>query len=378
MLTWPGSLDGTAAEPSPFLDELADHDEPAPERLAAVTEWRGEVLRPPGIADEVTSHALAAWQVEQRRESAEPPDQYDGALGEPMDLPATFSASQLTALGPCPFKWLAGKAFGLEPVEEPDAEPDPLTRGGLFHRVLELAVRAARLDGCLTADGLTARLSPAMDAALGQPPASHAEPLARAVAESAAEAGERTAVEDDDRGRFLGRLPNWERIREEWLAGLERAVRAESFLTDGAGPAELESWFRGEWLDLPVVGRVDRVDRGPAGVVLLDYKAGGSRPDGITRRETGKLGIDLQLPLYCAVYGQGATGAYLLLGKGRRDTGPRDDQSAELEAFAGEVLWRFDEGAFPVMPDVDVAACRYCEFSAICRVGQRNERKERT
>lgn len=78
---------------------------------------------------------------------------------------------------------------------------------------------------------------------------------------------------------------------------LSLTLQDPNFLPAGAEPVALERDFAGEWHGLKVRGRIDRIDRTEAGLVLIDYKTGKSRPAGI-KDQTGKASIDLQLPLY--------------------------------------------------------------------------------
>jgi len=82
----------------------------------------------------------------------------------------------------------------------------------------------------------------------------------------------------------MTRVRGWIHWREVYLAQLERAVRAEDFALPGAEIAQTEARFTGEWQGFEVVGRVDRIDRTPEGLVFVDYKScrrgesGGCRP----------------------------------------------------------------------------------------------------
>lgn len=136
-----------AAIPSPYLAQLRINAVEAPPLPVASLEearriyLRRDSLTLQNINHDVLPHAFHAWQVEKRREGAEAYDEYDGVIGLPLD-PGTrvFSASQLTALGQCAFKWFANKVLKLQDLEEAELELSALLRGNIYHRSLELAV----------------------------------------------------------------------------------------------------------------------------------------------------------------------------------------------------------------------------------------------
>ena len=130
----------------------------------------------------------------------------------------------------------------------------PPSSGSLYHRTLEIAARDA--EG--------------------------SEDVRQGVLENLEAAFEEAELELE-----LGRVRGWVHWREVYLAQLERAVRAEDFALPGAEVAQTEARFAGEWQGFEVVGRVDRVDRTPEGLVFVDYKSTASAPN-----------PDLQLSVY--------------------------------------------------------------------------------
>ena len=101
--------------------------------------------------DRVLSHAYHSWTVETRRESGQPPDEYDGAIAISSDPDRwVFSASQLTNLGQCAFKWFTQKLLHLLDLEEAEEELSPSLRGRLYHKTLELSVNWAKQQPPLT------------------------------------------------------------------------------------------------------------------------------------------------------------------------------------------------------------------------------------
>ena len=172
--------------------------------------------------DPVLLHAREAWRIERRRESGEPWDAYDGIVGVPLD-PArwTFSASQITALGQCAFKWFAQRRLGLGELEEAEEEVSPLVRGSIYHRALEIALSRAR------------GAEDVRQAAL--------EHLDAAFAEAETDVG-------------IPRQASWPMRRRQHLEVLRRALRAEDFFTPDGEIVALEQRFKGTWRGLPVPG----------------------------------------------------------------------------------------------------------------------------
>jgi RecB family exonuclease len=176
----------------------------------------------------------------------------------------SFSVSQLTDLGQCPFKWFARQLLALGAPAEAEAELSPSLKGQLYHKTAELVVAAVRED----------------------PARSPADPELLRSQFLAAE-----------RAIGLPALPAWAQRREEHLQQLGRILAEPSFWPQEAHPVALEQSFSGQWQGLPVTGRVDRIDRGPQGLVLIDYKTGSTQPAGV-QDSGGRAQLDLQLPLY--------------------------------------------------------------------------------
>ncbi|MGA7933645.1 MAG: PD-(D/E)XK nuclease family protein, partial [Kovacikia sp.] len=140
------SLEG---EPSAYFKRLDLSFSPVPTVAVASPEATRQLYlrQSPPLDDPVLEGAIAAFQVEEYRESSDPGNEYDGIVGIPFDYSQHwFSASQLTQLGQCPFKWFANRVLKLAEVEELDEELNPGLRGNLYHKVLELAIKAVQTD----------------------------------------------------------------------------------------------------------------------------------------------------------------------------------------------------------------------------------------
>ena len=220
---------------------------------------------PKAAIEEVLAAAIRAFKVESHRESAQPANEYDGIINQPFDYSDwTFSVSQLTKLGQCPFKWFADKVLKLGNPAEADNDLSPSLKGNLYHQVVELLVQAVQDNPQLALTDLDL------------------------IKEKFVEA---------ERKIDFPALPAWEIRRADHISKLATVLRKPDFWPPEAEPVALEKRFEGEWEGLKVTGRVDRIDRTPNGLVLIDYKTSSQRPKGL-KDSNGKASIDLQLQLY--------------------------------------------------------------------------------
>ncbi len=324
-LSWHGAdEDGAPAVRSLFVDDVLD----------LLTEGGVVVERPLGAAgfdDEglaPTARERARAQAANATPIAAPPI---APLDDPRVLAAlaareTWSASGLESWLACPVRWFVERF--LRPAElVPD--PEPLIRGTLAHAVLERALSQLRA-------GDDPR--PLRPADLPE-----AWRLAHAAIEE---------LRDDMR-----LSPNPERAR----AGLHRlegdVLRYLEWAADNGSvfaPAAFELQFGGRDDTLPAVdlgdglklsGRIDRVDRGPGGdVVVVDYKGASATPQARWARDDR-----LQLALYALALphvlddvARVAGALYQpLAGKSRRPRGALlQDADAELDVASTD---RVDE-----------------------------------
>lgn len=343
--SYPQLIGSKASLKSPYLARLRlEPTPPPPGCVASVEEARRIYLRRDGAPnDPVLPHAFHAWTVENRREGAALPDEYNGVVGLPLD-PATrvFSASQLTALGQCPFKWFVDKVLRLAELEEAENRCSPLLKGNLYHRCLELALTKVLGAADLSQVGM--------------------EQLKSAFWQAEQDLG-------------FPNLPAWNAQRSEHIKTLSRTIQQPDFLQPGAEIIALESEFEGELYGLKVRGRMDRVDRTPEGLVLWDYKTGSSKPIGI-KDDSGKANLDIQLPLYIHVAatlfpGEIVDAAYYYsLSKGKLFNAKSSEET--LSAIAQRVKTHLETGHYPVDPDVEQKVCRSCSYDMVCRNGSRN------
>jgi hypothetical protein len=351
------TVQGHETLPSPYLARLgvAEVDAALQTIVASPEELRRVLIRQPSEADDpVLSHARHALAVERERESTNCHDEYDGVTGVPLDAyKHVWSVSQLTALGQCPFGWFSQFALKLAEAEEAEDSLSAADRGNLYHKVLEAALKVAvRRTENPNAGVIREFVLGELDSAF------------RRV--------------EKEMGLTL--LPAWDAQRGEHLAVLRRAVAGADFIKDDAVVVASEQKFEGEWQGLKVRGAVDRIDRTPGGLVLVDYKSGASISPGPKDSE-GKTRLDIQLPLYTHVVSaslfngeQVADAYYYSPSKSRVIKRSLGGDPAPTSDFVGRIKAYLQEGRFPVEPDAERTACEYCDYDLVCRKGARVER----
>jgi hypothetical protein len=239
--------EGGPLQPSPFVDDVR----------ALFTEelWTGrgrrmlaEVTWPP--AEAPTPHELRRAQA---AAEARPDPAPLVAPVVPSVLAALAardreSARGLEAFAACGVRWVVEQLLRPDAV---DPDPEAMRRGSLVHAVLERTLRGLKVR---TGSG---RITPVtLDDAL--------EEMHRAIAEIGAVGG-------GARAKAAARALE---------VDLERYLRHEAESGAGYEPIQLEWGFGGDHDEAPalelegvaVSGRVDRIDSGPAGVVVTDYK----------------------------------------------------------------------------------------------------------
>ncbi len=240
--------EGGPLQESPFVDDVR----------ALFTEelWTGrgrrllaEVTWPP--AEAPTPHELRRAQafVEQRSDPAPLAAPSSPAVLAALAGRDRESARGLEAFAACGVRWVVEQLLRPDAV---DPDPEPMRRGSLIHAVLERTLRG------LKARTGSARVTPStVDAAL------------REMHDAIVEVG--TLSGGGARARAAARALE---------VDLERYLRHEAECGAGYEPERLEWGFGGDHDEAPalelegvaVSGRVDRIDIGPAGAVVTDYK----------------------------------------------------------------------------------------------------------
>jgi ATP-dependent helicase/nuclease subunit B len=265
------------------------------------------------------------------------------------------SASALETLGRCPRRYLYRYVLGLRPPDDPELDPDrwldPLQKGALLHTVYERTLAAARREG----------VGPAELAHVAQRILS--EEAKRALVEVPAPSEAVRLKELDDLEldirAFVEAVTPW---LDDWVA-LEL-----KFGLAGTDPVALP--VKGGTIN--VRGAIDRVDRTPEGLVVIDYKTG-STARYSTKSGTYDGGRRLQHLVYTRV-------AALLLAEpvarmeysfpthanlGESLAYP-PDRLRTGERLVGTMLDGVARGWF--LPTDAATDCTYCDFARLCGV----------
>ncbi|TAF50983.1 MAG: PD-(D/E)XK nuclease family protein [Oscillatoriales cyanobacterium] len=307
----------------------------------------------PAIArrDPTLLHARRCQRIELDREISPHYSPYDGLTDLPTDITQyVFSASQLSMLGQCGFKWFSRYGLQVNRPQEKETELSGRLRGQLYHKTLEGAMREAIGD-----DNPRDRVLAALEVAFA------------------------TAETD----LYLEQLPAWWAQRREHLDLLRRTIEHDSFFTPGAVIAKLESAFEGEWNGFKVKGYIDRADETPYGITLIEYKTRSSRPTQ-AQNSRGEAKFDLQLQLYVEAAGAAlfpdrtiSRAHYYSLTKAKSLGKLEVIDDIEAAAFADRLRGYLHTGSYPVQPDRAEQVCHYCDSELICRKGSRLKRKHR-
>ena len=299
---------------------------------------------PNDSSDQILPFIKHQFAVESRRESGAPADKYDGVIGIPVRR-TSWSASSLTKIGSCPFKWFASDVLMLSEPRESDTDLPANVRGTLLHKTLELAANRS-----ISAADIRSEMLSFLGEALTEAESSHGQLLV---------------------------VANWELRRPEQMQKLERAILSDEFIDADAIIIETEKRFEATFCGLMIKGTIDRIDRLADGrLVAVDYKHGSYY--GKIKDESGYLKVEIQLPIYSMLAlpklfpeHKIAGGRFLHLSE------PKITRSkeADLESLLTRIKALLEEGRFAVDPDLNHDACEYCEFDVVCRVGPRVELK---
>lgn len=363
FLTYPRILGSAPQRPSPYLQRLglepgphwADPPPPviATRQRARILQLQAAATDPNLTDDPVLPWAVRAWRVERDRELGRLTE-FDGLLGASFAIDPrsrTFSASQLTDLGQCEFKWFTKHLLKAREFDEADDEWSPLKTGNFYHRVLEKALQNRNLktpEDCLA----------------------HLENLI-------------SDVEEEDR---LGQILGWNARRPELIQRLENFIRSPFFLPEDTTILGCEWEFSGDCCDLKITGKIDRIDLRSEGMVLIDYKSGETLPKNGPKDGQGyTTKADIQLMLYEIVAAPLITQtfeldappietAYYSIKAAQKLPATRDELA--LESLAAHVKQTLAMGAYVVNPDRDRNACGTCRSHLACRAGDRLDRRQ--
>ncbi len=244
-----------------------------------------------------------------------------------------FKVTRLEVYRNCPYRYYLRAVLGLEPAEEPTAEPEGRLLGTVLHSLLERLFKeqpdSERIDEKLLDFLVTElerrRLNPFL----------------------------RLWIED------------WVKARKDWFRDQELARAEGSWRVDpGWLERDLELSFEKEGFRLR--GRVDRVDWRGNCARVLDYKTGKEQ---YFKRKIA-TGESIQLPLYSEMIRRlekaevDSFGIYSFLdSKLVQITQPREAMRAAV-GFASDAVSGIREGLFEAR---ESQTCRYCEYNEFCQ-----------
>jgi len=319
----------------------------------------------------------------------------------------TFSPSQIDTYSDCPTRFWMRYVLHIKQPEEPTRDTPPTAVGSLVHHILEAFVHALRRElgqPAVLQDPLARTAVCVLDLGLGDA----AKARARAC-ELMLEAIEIAKAEVKPKGPFwagtLNMLAAGLSGRGELGSGLllrfidhELERNAQGFgirfvelrIVAGSKATPKEPDIVPELVALPIPGgfvrlqgSVDRVDEGPEGLQIIDYKTGGAKT-------TADIcdGAAFQLPIYLAAV-SAKTGvspygmAYYLtpllkalkledvtLHRKKRAFDVAELVNVHLPRRLGSMLDALSRGVFVHLPSRPTSGekspCGYCEFSTAC------------
>jgi len=155
-----------------------------------------------------------------------------------------------------------------------------------------------------------------------------------------------------------------ERMRQNGYELLRYFLKAQSELK--GKPIELERKFAVALGDIELTGRIDRVDKTPDGLEIIDYKTG--------KMDAKKLKGDLQLPIYALackkLYGEYPVRLLYMFLK-EQDIYLETFDSRDIEKIKSDILGKIDRinaSDFTATPGYH---CGNCPYSNICPAAER-------
>lgn len=261
-------------------------------------------------------------------------------------LPQSLSASGYQQLIDCPYQFFAARGLGLAAPESIREALEKADYGERVHCSLQAFHHGIR--------GLPGPFGRVITAANRD----EAEALLRSIAEQ--------VFADDVAGNLLHRgwLLRWQAIIPvyiDWeLEREQQGWRVEQ--------AEL-TLRREEWLPgLTLKGRIDRLDRGPDGPGIIDYKTGS-----VPKAEDVAQGEAVQLPFYAMLADAAvAQVEYVTLdqkGVAAKATLIGDELAALRDANAARLHTLYEELAAgrPLPAWGDSRTCQWCDMAGVCR-----------
>jgi RecB family exonuclease len=248
----------------------------------------------------------------------------------------SFRVTSLETYRTCPYRYYLRTVLGLQPCEEPTAEPEGRLLGSILHDTLERLFKEKfnpdRID-----EQLWNHLLVELD---------------------------RRKLNSDMNPFVRIWIEDWVSARRDWFCDEEQAAYEEGWRVD---PEWLERSLEYSFTEqgFKLRGRVDRVDWQGNRARVLDYKTGKEDSFGLKIRK----GLSIQLPLYCEMIRRlhGASidsfGIYSFSDSQIKQITPPDQAIAAAVRFAADAVSGIRTGQFVNQQN---PLCRYCEYNEHC------------
>jgi ATP-dependent helicase/DNAse subunit B len=248
-----------------------------------------------------------------------------------------LSVTRLERYRRCPFIFYVENVLGLEIAEEPSFELEPRQWGIIFHTILE-------------------RLYQKGDVPLDQMAERVRQILPRVMAQAALPYFWRLAIE---------------RIFDDLLSGF---LRCETRMREqGFHPVRVERTVNSRiFPDLLLKGRVDRIDRGPDSLRIIDYKTGSTN---ITAGEIVNRRSHIQLPLYAQMVSErypdtpvtdiGIFDLREMKVSWLAEARPLDELIQAARDNTRDIVDQIRAGRFPSQP-ANAGTCDRCAYQFLC------------
>lgn len=375
--------------------------DPRPNVLPAPTSRQPSTVAPEGERDElsfwhscdpaVAKNIVRGIRVQSLRETL-PLSPFEGVFSssEMRSLLRARHFSKAIRVSPshledylsCGFRYFMGRVLRLRSLGEPDPELTPSERGSLIHRVLYRFMKeiSEESDGCgeETRESWIHRQRARMAAILGDE-LDAARPSCRRdddLFSKHQEARLRDGLGRPGKGLLSEFIDQqWERIGNSRVVALEMEVGP--LLLGAVGTAADSAPL----IPVYVQGKIDRVDRGPEGLFIVDYKIGQDQ------RQRLYQGWGFQLPLYILMseerLGESVAGAGFYVLQFPSHVGLKPLRFQAQEAGQKQILQQVTQyyrrkalkvarhlygGHFPLTLLGEArAGCATCDYRHICR-----------
>jgi len=336
LLTWRQAENAEAILPSPWTERLL-----AFHRLAYGTAPEDAGLRRLLATQETALYRRDGSPLPHAAEVPAPP--LPGAR-----IPPVMSAGAHQRLLDCPYQFYVVDGLGLRSLDDVRDEMEKADYGENVHRILHAFHTGVK--------GLP---GPWSGGVVGPANRAHAVELLR-------ELGRRVfGYDTDKRLNTRGWYFRWENLVATYIDWQEQRTRDwQVEATEKALERELTVGNR----TLTLKGRADRIDRGPNGLAIIDYKTGS-----IPTSETVLSGEHAQLPFYALLHPGEIT--EVLYAKFERDAIKTNVDVKEealsnlvrmLERRLRALIENIDKGA-PLTAWGDPETCRFCRYEGLCR-----------